>query len=152
MALLDPRFVDVQYDGYVLSGIMLLYAMADVYVPHVLDWRNLNVQKVWPCDSVEEVAERLQVDYASVNEEPKVLFLREGDFYGRRKNFPIFGETYMPQGGPECIRYEIVYAPDGQFRGSYTLSIIGKVSKGDKPQLLPKPAPSDTGSTPKKGG
>lgn len=131
--VLEPSFVDVQYDGYVLSGTFMLYAMLDAHIPHVLDWRTLSVQRIWPCDHCcKQVEDGVHIDYAPVEEPPRILFLRKGDFHGRRLNVPLFAKTYTPQGGPSCIRYELVYASDGNFRGPYTLSIMGEVSRTDK--------------------
>ncbi|NBD10404.1 MULTISPECIES: hypothetical protein [Corallococcus] len=125
-ALIDLTFRDVKYDGSMLEGRVELYAMEDVDVPNILGWKTLILDRAWTCDTHEDIG-LAHVDYAAnPDDRQDVLRLRKGDIYGGQMNFPV---SLAKEGGPNCIRYEIVYAPDGQFHGNLAIKVAGTAKR-----------------------
>ncbi|GMU06083.1 hypothetical protein [Corallococcus caeni] len=124
--LIDLSFRDVKYDSSVLEGRIELYAMEDVDVPNILGWKTLILDRAWTCDTHDDIA-LAHVDYAAnPDDRQDVLRLRKGDIYGGHMTFPV---SLAKEGGPNCLRYEIVYAPDGQFHGSLAIKVAGTATR-----------------------
>ncbi|GMU06081.1 hypothetical protein ASNO1_23340 [Corallococcus caeni] len=120
---IELMFKEVKYDGTTLDGQIELHALDDIEIPNILNWRTLILDRAWTCDTFDDV-DLSEVDYAtSPDTWQGVLRLRKGDFYGRHMKF------YVSPQAPDCIRFEVLYAPDGQFRGHHTTKVKGMAKR-----------------------
>lgn len=125
---IELMFKDVKYDGTTLDGRIEFHALDDIEIPNIANWKTLSLDRAWTCDTFDDVG-LSEVDHAANPDNWQgVLRLRKGDFYGRHQKF------YVSPQAPDCIIFEILYAPDGQFGGHHTTKFKGTAKRESPPR------------------
>ncbi|WP_147444815.1 hypothetical protein [Corallococcus sp. CA053C] len=133
---------EVRYDGFWVSGRILLEGRSDTFVDRRLNEQTISLTNVRSCDSDAKLS-FAQVDYYWQERKPSdLLMLKQHEYFGKTDRFMLFVEEVDPQGGPDCIRFSLHWAlpaEEGEVPKNWVSTFEGKAVR--------TPAPGDSAPT-----
>jgi hypothetical protein len=108
-------FEDIHYDGRYVTGRLLIGAQA----PTVLDRRmientSIGISLITDCETGERLPTLFADTFPVPPQENDLLILDAGEWFGKEAAFLVFTDPFTPPTGPECIDFQIFFAPESE--------------------------------------
>lgn len=126
---------EVRYDGFWVSGRILLEGRSDTFVDRRLTEETIALTDVRGCDNDAPLSVA-HVDYYWRERTPSdLIMLRPHEYFGKADQFMLFVREINPTGGPDCIRFTLRWAlpiTEGE-RANWVSAFEGKVVRTPAP-------------------